>query len=210
MEDNVADALKMAGSVLLFVLGLSIVFLAYSNARQSIDTVLSYSDRESLTIDNNSRYYYLLDTGKTSRNVGAETVIPAIYRSYNENYKIIFDFSEVVPNYYLYKDKNGYDVKEIDLKGQSLLDPTVIDEFLDGIVYGKFINNSKQDYIAKFSSNLTAVNNISLFEMLSDDNYKYKIEEKLGTYYMEDLDYIKSQNPEANKTEKRVITYIFH
>lgn len=31
MEENIADALKMAGSVLLFVMGLSIAILAFMN-----------------------------------------------------------------------------------------------------------------------------------------------------------------------------------
>ena len=91
MEDNVADALRMAGSVLLFVLGLSIAILALSQARESLDIVLSYSDRESLTIENDERYYYLASENDTSRYVGKETVIPAIYRAYKENYKIIFN-----------------------------------------------------------------------------------------------------------------------
>ena len=51
MEENIADALKMAGSVLLFVMGLSIAILAFSQARESMDIVLSYSDRESLSIE---------------------------------------------------------------------------------------------------------------------------------------------------------------
>ena len=59
MEENIADALKMAGSVLLFVMGLSIAILAFSQARESMDIVLSYSDRESLSIEGNPRFYYL-------------------------------------------------------------------------------------------------------------------------------------------------------
>ena len=43
--ENVADALKMAGSVLLFVIGLTIAILAFSQAREEIDSVLRYSDR---------------------------------------------------------------------------------------------------------------------------------------------------------------------
>lgn len=204
MEDNIADALKMAGSVLIFVLGLSIVFLAYSNTRQSIDAVLSYSDRESLTIDNNSRYYYLLDTSKASRNVGIETVIPTIYRAYKENYKIIFDFSNINNSYYLFKNKAGDEIKKIDLEEQNIGSDLESRVFLNGIIYGNFEDNDKAKYLAHF--NLSDVNDSFYNQILSKN---YKIDEKLGTYYMEDLDEAKSQNPEANKTEKRVITYTF-
>ena len=88
MEENIADALKMAGSVLLFVMGLSIAILAFSQARESMDIVLSYSDRESLSIEGDSRFYYLSNDNDTSRYVGKETIIQAIYRAYKENYKI--------------------------------------------------------------------------------------------------------------------------
>lgn len=60
MEENIADALKMAGSVLLFVMGLSIAILAFSQARESMDIVLSYSDRESLSIEGNPRFIIFL------------------------------------------------------------------------------------------------------------------------------------------------------
>ena len=206
MEDNVADALKMAGFVLIFVLGLSIVFIAYSNARQSIDAVLSYSDRESLTIDNNSRYYYLLDTSKASRNVGIETVIPTIYRAYKENYKIIFDFSNIDSSYYLFKNKAGDEIKKIDLEELSIATDLESRIFLNGILYGDFETNNN-DFKEHFKLGEVNEKIDSLYYHVLSKNYK--IEEKLGTYYMEDLDSVKSQNPEANKTEKRVITYTF-
>ena len=62
MEENVSDALKMAGSVLLFVLALSVCMLAFTNARESLDTILKFSDREYLTIREGAlakNYYYL-------------------------------------------------------------------------------------------------------------------------------------------------------
>ena len=102
MEENIADALKMAGSVLLFVMGLSIAILAFSQARESMDIVLSYSDRESLSIEGNPRFYYLSKDNDTSRYVGKETIIPAIYRAYKENYKIVFKFPD---DYYLFKQE---------------------------------------------------------------------------------------------------------
>ena len=102
--ENAADALKMAGSVLLFIVALSVAILAFSQARQAIDAVLKFSDRESLAIEDDSRFYYLSSTSNTKRYVGKETIIPAIYRAYKENYKIIFDFPD--DSYYLFKDRN--------------------------------------------------------------------------------------------------------
>ena len=83
--ENAAEALKMAAAVLIFVLALSISINSFSEVRQTSQTILNYRDREYDTT-------YVEDNGSTERIVGAETIIPTIYKSYKENYKIIFDF----------------------------------------------------------------------------------------------------------------------
>lgn len=213
MEENIADALKMAGSVLLFVMGLSIAILAFSQARESMDIVLSYSDRESLSIEGNPRFYYLSKDNDTSRYVGKETIIPAIYRAYKENYKIIFKFPD---DYYLFKQevKNAKGLNKekkistLDLANQSLSSDLASRQFLNGIIYGDFEyenEKSKNDYINKFK---ITPNDISLYQYLTEKESTYKIKEYLGTYYIEDVNGTSEVNA-VNKTEKRVITYEF-
>ena len=213
MEENIADALKMAGSVLLFVMGLSIAILAFSQARESMDIVLSYSDRESLSIEGNPRFYYLSKDNDTSRYVGKETIIPAIYRAYKENYKIVFKFPD---DYYLFKQevKNAKGLNKekkistLDLANQSLSSDLASRQFLNGIIYGDFEyenEKSKNDYINKFK---ITPNDISLYQYLTEKESKYKIKEYLGTYYIEDVNGTSEVNA-VNKTEKRVITYEF-
>ena len=192
MEENIADALKMAGSVLLFVMGLSIAILAFSQARESMDIVLSYSDRESLSIEGNPRFYYLSKDNDTSRYVGKETIIPAIYRAYKENYKIVFKFPD---DYYLFKQevKNAKGLNKekkistLDLANQSLSSDLASRQFLNGIIYGDFEyenEKSKNDYINKFK---ITPNDISLYQYLTEKESTYKIKEYLGTYYIEDV-----------------------
>ena len=213
MEENIADALKMAGSVLLFVMGLSIAILAFSQAWESMDIVLSYSDRESLSIEGNPRFYYLSKDNDTSRYVGKETIIPAIYRAYKENYKIVFKFPD---DYYLFKQevKNAKGLNEekkistLDLANQSLSSDLASRQFLNGIIYGDFEyenEKSKNDYINKFK---ITPNDISLYQYLTEKESTYKIKEYLGTYYIEDVNGTSEVNA-VNKTEKRVITYEF-
>ena len=214
MEENIADALKMAGSVLLFVMGLSIAILAFSQARESMDIVLSYSDRESLSIEGDSRFYYLSNDNDTSRYVGKETIIPAIYRAYKENYKIVFKFPD---DYYLFKQevKNAKGLNKekkistLDLANQSLSSDLASRQFLNGIIYGDFEyenEKSKNDYINKFK---ITPNDISLYQYLTEKEKKYKIKESLGTYYIEDVNETREKVNNVNKTEKRVITYEF-
>ena len=213
MEEIIADALKMAGSVLLFVMGLSIAILAFSQARESMDIVLSYSDRESLSIEGNPRFYYLSKDNDTSRYVGKETIIPAIYRAYKENYKIVFKFPD---DYYLFKQevKNAKGLNKekkistLDLANQSLSSDLASRQFLNGIIYGDFEyenEKSKNDYINKFK---ITPNDISLYQYLTEKESTYKIKEYLGTYYIEDVNGTSEVNA-VNKTEKRVITYEF-
>ena len=213
MEENIADALEMAGSVLLFVMGLSIAILAFSQARESMEIVLSYSDRESLSIEGNPRFYYLSKDNDTSRYVGKETIIPAIYRAYKENYKIVFKFPD---DYYLFKQevKNAKGLNKekkistLDLANQSLSSDLASRQFLNGIIYGDFEyenEKSKNDYINKFK---ITPNDISLYQYLTEKESTYKIKEYLGTYYIEDVNGTSEVNA-VNKTEKRVITYEF-
>jgi len=208
MEDNIADALKMAGSVLLFVIGLSISFLYFSQARQSIDTVLSYSDRESTSIEYDKRFYYL-NNNETSRYVGKETIIPSIYRACKENFKIVFVFND--SSYYLFK-KDGVKTDTIDLEKQAIASDAMSRRFLDGIIYGKFDNEdttnieSKADFEKEFK---VKIDYDCLYEYLTNKELTHKIKEELGTYYIEDVGGTKERVKDVNKTEKRVITYSF-
>ena len=82
--ENAADALIMAGAVFVLVIILTVTAFAFSNARQSLDNITALTDKESLTVQGNQDYYYLSteNNSNTSRNVGMETIIPAIHRSF--------------------------------------------------------------------------------------------------------------------------------
>lgn len=203
--ENAADALKMAGSVLLFVIALSVAILAFSESREAIDTILKYSDRESLLIENDSRFYYLSKSSDTNRYVGKETIIPAIYRAYKENFKIVFNFPD---DYYLYKKTGSIEgISTIDLSKQSLGSDLESRKFLNGIIYGKYDDFSGRldEYKSTFS---IEPNRTPLYAYLTDKQSSYNVKEELGTYYINDLDE-GTEISDANKTEKRVITYTF-
>lgn len=84
MEDA-AEALKMAFSVFAFIIALGLAFTTFNQSKRVADIVVSSSDRtyvESYTeaeIINEERY---------GRKVGAETVIPNLYRYYKEKYSV--------------------------------------------------------------------------------------------------------------------------
>lgn len=226
--ENAVEALKMAGSVLLFIIALSVAILSFTISRESLDKIIKYADRESLRIENDSRFYYIANDNdiddvsrredRTKRYVGLETIIPTIYRSNTERFKIIFEFNS--GSYDLYS-KDTYDatIGTITTKKVNKID-TAMDElglandeknieFLNGIIYGlpntAELNNYQSEFKVKLPSKCL-YNYIS--EWLSNG---HKILENLGTYYMEDVteDGSVSDLTNNNKNEKRVITYTF-
>lgn len=188
--ENVADALKMAAWVLIFVVALSIIINAFGMARQTTDILISYNDNE--------YYTDYVEQGSTERKVGYETIIPAIYRAYKENYKIIFLNNDGTPMYF-YENKNTKEqINYIDLEKQNVGNDTAKEEFIKYIVTGKEINNSQY----KFENSYDIKNN-GLYNQIKGKQFT----ESLGVYYQEEIDGNQSNTPDANKTKKRVITY---
>ena len=204
--ENAADALKMAGAVLLFVLAISVAIVSFGQAREAADTILDYKDRETVYIDGNLYY----KTTGTERTVGLETIIPTIYRAYIENYKIVFEgLNEPI---YTLKLSGNTEIKKytIDLETKTTTDGIQINnvalandeqksEFLCGILYRDFTKSGTQDKFEKKYNIELPGDDISLINRLKGK----KITEYLGVYYQNDNEDV----PDVNKTEKRIITY---
>ena len=218
--ENVSQAIKMAGSVLLFVIALSVAVLAFSSAREAIDAVLKYTDRETFTIEGDDRFYYLASSGDTKRYVGKETIIPTIYRACKESYKVIFDLSNISDDYYLYSylDETGAQQKILTFDLADLGIPqNSSEQFLNGILYGNYdyddSGKDAGDFAKKFGVNPNTSE--SLYDFLSSKETSCNIEEYLGTYYINDIPEDPAYTaggsgaPEVDKQEKRVITYVF-
>lgn len=183
--ENAAEALKLAAWILIFVVALSISMSSFGQAKESIDTLLVATDREYIT-------EYLPESGDTQRIVGVESIIPAIYRSFKDNYKIVFPFP-------LYKYK-GDDVYYIDLSVNGFTD-RVKEEFIKRVLYGgdkydaNYTTNHFRDYV--FYNNSS-----SLYNRIKGKTFK----EKLGIKYMGEENGA-TLAPDVNKVEKRIITY---
>ena len=203
--ENAADALKMAGAVLLFVLAVSVAIVSFGQARETADTILDYKDRETVYIDGNLYY----KTTGTERTVGLETVIPTIYRAYLENYKVVFEGLD--SPIYTMKLSNGNEIKKytLDLETKissdsnqniynvALANDEQKSEFLCGILYNDFTKSgSLINFEKKYNVDLP---NRSLINRLKGRT----ITEYLGVYYQNDNEDV----PDVNKTEKRIITY---
>ncbi len=90
MEENIADALLMAASVLIFVVALTIIFSLISQAKTTADAVLySYDDTKYYSDDDFEGITFT--TAKQSdinRTVTMETIVPTVYRYNKEHYGV--------------------------------------------------------------------------------------------------------------------------
>ncbi len=198
--ENAAEGLKMAGSVLLFVMALSIAVLSFSNARQGVDSIVRYSDRETYTIQGDDRFFY--NSGDTNRTVGIDTIVPTLYRAYKENYRVVFEFAD--SNRFLFKDKDTNSINKIDLEEQNIASEADSIEFINGILYSDKMSLSNHiDFRKKYNVSLDFFNGLYKYLVY----YGGSITENFGTYYMEDVGGTNENVEDVNKTKKRVITY---
>jgi len=204
--ENAAEALKMAAAVLIFVLALTISINAFGQARQSAEIVINYKDR-----DFDYGTYLTPENNQTTRRVGLESIVPAFYKAYKENYKIVFDdsiknlFGDFI---YEKKDENGVlqPILSIDLEKEVLGSDAQKEEFIAAILYGPTAEQKNKFYI-----NLgIKLKDKGIYDIIKEGQYTFG--EHLGVYYQEELQNEQDPNnpngaPEANKTKKRVITY---
>ena len=193
--ENITEALKIAFGVMMFVLALTLSISCFSQARISIDNVITIKDRE-------SEYTYVKTSSNTkNRIVSVETIIPTIYKAYKENFSIEFYKSDgVTPLYlYTYVDPNHIktNVNYIDLKREILPDATEAIQHFDVLL------GSETNKPLNFRDNFIYTD--GLYEFFKNN----KFEERLGEYYQEDaLEGTVTNTLEINKTKKRIISYI--
>ncbi|MBR0350886.1 MAG: hypothetical protein IJH76_03595 [Clostridia bacterium] len=206
--ENAAEALKIAAWVLIFVTALSITINSFSQARESSDAIVTNIDREYITT-------WVEESKSTKRRVGAESIVPAIYRSIYYNFKIVF------PNgYNLYTKINSFGEEEpvnyIDLETGASLSKDTKELFIYYILYGEVTRESDQRELAqklsisyddfkKINNTLHQDNKFNAEGLYNKIKYE-KFEEDVGVYYQEETEG-GNDSPNVNKTEKRVITY---
>ena len=214
--ENAAEALRLAAWVLIFIMALSISMNAFAQARQSIDQIIINSDREYITT-------YIPESNNTQRIVGAESIVPTIYRAYKENFKIRFVFLENdgKPLYYRLKYNtstgrlDNEPVYEIDLVKENLGGEKEKAYLLKRILFGsknassetfeeKNIRSRISTQINFDSSNNALIANEGLYDVIKQNRNGYI--EKLGIYLQGEENGTNTDSL-SNKTEKRVVTY---
>lgn len=190
--ENAAEALKMAGFMLLFIIAISITMITLTQAKTTADSLVKNQDRQ-------QSYQYIEVTGNLSRSLSRTVtladIIPTLYRYAQEDYAVQFYTSSGSP-LYIYESgqiKNGVPVKKNDLD----LDTE------------HWIENGETRY-EDWRGNTTKIKQHvdDVVEYLLANYKNSNFEEKLGTTE----DYEESQDtnelvPDINKQYKRIITY---
>ena len=83
--ENATKALEIGFGVLIFVVALSLSISTFSNATRAITNIMTNEDKT-------QSYVYVTEANGVDENnnriVGVETIVPAMYKAYKENYKI--------------------------------------------------------------------------------------------------------------------------
>lgn len=225
--ENATKALEIGFGVLIFVVALSLSISTFSNATRAITNIMTNEDKT-------QSYVYVTEANGVDENnnriVGVETIVPAMYKAYKENYKILFLDQNGNPITLYYKTRNSSKETEI-VDGESVtvlprekddygeeieinfvdLEEEVLGgvedaiQHLDFILYGNNYQKDDKKYYTKYKRQIYYPD--GLYDFLLDK----KFIEILGEYYQEDAEagteIPETQVAEINKTKKRIITY---
>lgn len=198
--ENIAEALKLAGFTLLFVIALSIAMITIMQGKRTSETIISYSDK--------TKYYSNIEENvskveKGNRIVQIKDIIPTLYRYDQEQYIVIFN------------NTNGEPLKvsedSVNLKKRN--DELITGENTGIISYLNYNLESKLE--ENWSQNHSTIKKHvdSVVKTLFDDKYKKRtFKETITTtkdiYYNNvGIDLKNDENAKQNKDEIRVITY---
>ena len=225
--ENATKALEIGFGVLIFVVALSLSISTFSNATRAITNIMTNEDKT-------QSYVYVTEANGVDENnnriVGVETIVPAMYKAYKENYKILFLDQNGNPITLYYKTRNSSKETEI-VDGESVtvlprekddygeeieinfvdLEEEVLGgvedaiQHLDFILYGNNYQKDDKKYYTKYKRQIYYPD--GLYDFLVDK----KFIEILGEYYQEDAEagteIPETQVAEINKKKKRIITY---
>ena len=166
--ENVAEALKMAAFVMLFVGALTIAMLTFS----STQSILFNRDKRSYYSYIEEEDYIISETEfKTERIVSLDTILPTLYRYYKENYRVEF-YKEDGSPLYLYWNRKNEHVNALDIDDEMQTyeywqgSPQATKEHLDKVVTEVLLQSYKE---RKFKEELGIKESLELDSELMED-----------------------------------------
>lgn len=185
MDENLSEALMMAGAILIFVIALTVSMSSFTEMRTQIDNIVEYDSRLDLVKDSNDKYLNYMTTGSDIRIVGVETIVSSIYRVAKENYIVYIKMNNIPSGIekITLTEPQKYNNQEIIGTTEEIIEITINGKNSDATTLLKDTNDGGK----------------GLYKALKDK----KFEEYIGAYQEATGEGVN----QANKTTYRVITY---
>ena len=186
--ENAAEALMMAGSVLIFIIALTVTMSSFTTLRAGIDDLLDQAETIELAKDSEGYINYMESKAQGSvRKVGIETIVPTISRAMKENYVAYIKLKDPadIPNDVNITEASVDVAVNIDGTNQTIISAG------DKLIKVTIGYDTNQDINSKLRD--------ELYDKIKDKTFY----EYLGEYQENNLSV-----PDAEKVRHRIITYI--
>lgn len=186
--ENAAEALMMAGSVLIFIIALTVTMSSFTTLRAGIDDLLDQAETIELAKDSEGYINYMESESEGSiRKVGIETIVPTISRAMKENYVAYIKLKDPadIPNDVNITEASVDVAVNIDGTNQTIISAG------DKLIKVTIGYDTNQDINSKLRD--------ELYDKIKDKTFY----EYLGEYQENNLSV-----PDAEKVRHRIITYV--
>ncbi len=201
--ENASDALIMAGEMLIFIVALTVCISSFTKVRVEIDKIVGQKETVQMAKNGDEYINYIKSKEtKSIRIVGAETLLPSMYRAIKENYVI-------------YIKLNAYDDDYIKNSGivltKATKDVSVIKRNSDGTTSSSTVIHNGDDIIKITIGSKTAKINQYVNAILKDNDKKffnYIKEKEFYEYLGEYQDSAETGVSSEDRAIHRIITYV--
>lgn len=207
--ENAVDAIYIAGAVLLMIVALTVSISSFSTQIASVEEIVQADERlDVVETADGSDFLNYITYNKSTRDVGVETIVNSLYRSYKENYTVYIKLNSYTPYLnssdlikYAQKQQIGPDGNPIINVGNKILVFKITTEYN--------LQNAKEklNNILATRNGSTYPNGLGLYDRLKNGN---SFTEYIGTLYQNDIGSgtRTEEISDANKTIIRIITYV--
>ena len=201
--ENASDALIMAGEMLIFIVALTVCISSFTKVRVEIDKIVGQKETVQMAKNGDEYINYIKSKEtKSIRVVGAETLLPSMYRAIKENYVIYIKLNEYDDDYI----KNSRIVLT-----KATKDVSAIKRNSDGTTSSSTVIHNGDDIIKITIGSKTAEINQNVNAIFKDNEkkfFKYIKERKFYEYLGEYQDWAVTGVSSEDRAIHRIITYV--
>lgn len=201
--ENASDALIMAGEMLIFIVALTVCISSFTKVRVEIDKIVGQKETVQMAKNGDEYINYIKSKEtKSIRVVGAETLLPSMYRAIKENYVIYIKLNAYDDDYI----KNSRIVLT-----KATKDVNIITRNSDGTTSSSTVIKKGDDIIKITIGSKTAEINQNVNAILKDNNknfFNHIKDKKFYEYLGEYQDCAETGVSSEDRAIHRIITYV--